>query len=231
MSEAMDGIGGAERKRPAEDDDEAGSAYDPKQVLAILDAGFAPMQRMVDAENAEARAKRQKADEDGEPDEYEESDEEDEDEEEGEETEEGSRVIGQRKGESFADFFWGDPNKAGDAQEEDVLLDVLKEKDATCVLIPVEGAMQVVHGPFKSRKQKYLDLAECRELLGCQHIDVVPCRVEVPEGKYEIILDDEAKLNGAKYNHAATCILGTQFGRAMTELRGGVLLCKAGALP
>ena len=55
-------------------------------------------------------------------------------------------------------------------------------------------------------------------------------RVEVPEGKYEIILDEEGRYNGAELNHAASSIVGTQLGTIMPPIFGNVILCKAGAL-
>jgi hypothetical protein len=113
-------------------------------------------------------------------------------------------------------------------EEEDVLLDLLKkEQDAACILIKVDGTIEKVLEPFSSRKQGYLDLAKCRQLLDCKYIQMVPCTVAVPEGKYEIVLDEEGQINGSEYNHAASSILGTQ---TVGDMFGNVLLFKAGAL-
>jgi hypothetical protein len=113
-------------------------------------------------------------------------------------------------------------------KEEDVLIDLLKkEQDAACILIKVDGVIEKVLEPFSSRKQGYLDLAKCRKHLDCKYIEMVPCTVAVPSGKYEILLDEEGQMNGSQYNHVASSILGTQ---TVGGLFGNVLLFKAGAL-
>ena len=145
--------------------------------------------------------------------------------------EEEPRVLGQRPRESFADFLFGDPEpKKSKGEEDDVLVDFLREKDASCIVIKVDGTIEKVDGPWKSRKRGYLDLAECYKLLNCEMIQLVPCRFEVPEGKYEMIMDEEGRLNGAESNLAAASILGTQLGQVMAPMFGDVILCKAGAL-
>ena len=96
--------------------------------------------------------------------------------------------------------------------------------------IKVNGKIEKVDGPWKSQKKGYLDLTKCYKLINCNMIQLVPCRFEVPEGKYEIILDEEVRYNGAEFNHAASSIVGTQLGQIMPPIFGNVILCKAGPL-
>lgn len=111
-----------------------------------------------------------------------------------------------------------------------MIIELLKEdQNAACILIKVDGNIEKVLEPFSSRKKGYLDLAKCKKLLGCRYIQMVPLNFEVPEGKYEMLLDEEGRLNGAEYNHSASSMLGTQTYGGM-EMFGNVLLFKAGAL-